>query len=284
MKAEGDFLRVVHCISLLVIFLGALYPVHARADDRQTGGAAAVLTTADCIKCHEGPVSDIAARGMAHKTRVTCVDCHVGHPPEQPNIIPECSRCHEGKAHFELDGCLSCHVNPHAPLDIKLGKDLTAPCLTCHEDKGNQLSEHPSSHSRFSCTTFCHPKRHGNVPTCFKCHRPHSDAMTRDDCRQCHQAHMPLVITYGPDVASESCGACHRDVYQLLTSTPTKHRRLRCVQCHADKHKAIPHCSDCHGKPHPAAIHERFPVCGDCHGIAHSVNPGKLKRFRQQDG
>ena len=64
------------------------------------------LSNADCVKCHAAAPADIAANGGAHKTNVTCQDCHAGHPPTVKKIIPLCSQCHEGKTHYKLSGCL----------------------------------------------------------------------------------------------------------------------------------------------------------------------------------
>ena len=41
---------------------------------------AAELLPSDCVKCHEKEPQDIDSNGGAHKTQVSCVDCHVGHP------------------------------------------------------------------------------------------------------------------------------------------------------------------------------------------------------------
>src|SRR4051794_27861181 len=98
------------------------------------------LTSADCGKCHAKPVADIAANGGAHKTGVSCQDCHTtGHPPVVKKIIPACSQCHEGKPHYNLKGCLGCHKNPHTPKIITFGNNVTDPCLTCHTQQIVQL-------------------------------------------------------------------------------------------------------------------------------------------------
>lgn len=235
----------------------------------------AVLSSQDCSKCHLKPVEEIEANGMAHKTEVTCTDCHEGHPPANWDIIPRCSKCHSGTAHFELGVCLTCHTNPHTPLEIELTKDITYPCVTCHDAQIAQLKEHQSFHSSLACTA-CH-NRHGQIPDCSRCHRPHSDAMTEKDCHLCHKAHMPLVVQYGPKTPSESCGACHMEAFELLAASPARHRRLLCVTCHANIHKTVPNCSDCHTAPHPQQILAKFPACGDCHGIAHDLSPTDVR-------
>src|SRR5665647_1360531 len=71
------------------------------------------LLNDDCVKCHSKPPVDIARAGSKHKTEISCQDCHNGHPPTTRKIIPLCSQCHEGKAHYKLAACNSCHSNPH---------------------------------------------------------------------------------------------------------------------------------------------------------------------------
>ena len=183
----------------------------------QTANAdTATLTNDDCIKCHTEAPMDIEAQGGAHKTEVTCIDCHNGHPPNVQDIIPACSNCHTGKAHFELENCLSCHSNPHAPLALKLAKNITDPCLTCHQTEGEQLKNNKSFHSTMACTA-CH-QQHGQIPECISCHEPHADDMVQADCKQCHQAHKPLLVTYQDDTPSKSCAACHEEAYEQLSS------------------------------------------------------------------
>jgi hypothetical protein len=230
----------------------------------------AKLSVADCVKCHEKPVQDIASNGGKHKTEVTCQDCHIGHPPKVKKPIPQCSMCHTDKPHYKLPNCLGCHTNPHTPKVIKFGNNVTDPCLTCHTQQIEQLRANKSKHSALACS-FCH-NVHGRKPACTECHKSHSSDITAADCKLCHKAHMPKVVTYGPQTPSKFCAACHKRAYTLLSSSPAKHNKLACVYCHQTKHKTIPQCTQCHGKPHPAAILSKFKSCGECHSIAHDLN------------
>ncbi len=231
------------------------------------------LTVADCTKCHDRAPKDISENGVAHRTEVSCVECHEGHAPKSgDDIIPSCNKCHEGTPHFELENCLSCHTNPHTPLVIRIDKNVTQPCLTCHTDQMAQLQQHESKHTQMDCSG-CHRDTHKMIPDCMHCHSPHSKEQTMTDCLTCHKPHMPLDVTYPAEISSASCGACHGDVLTQITENPAKHSTLSCATCHQDKHKAIPKCQDCHGgTPHPPKMHEKFPVCGSCHGIAHDLN------------
>ena len=240
------------------------------------------LSNADCAKCHPRPAAAIEAKGGAHKTSVSCQDCHIGHPPEvqKKDIIPSCSMCHSDKPHYKLPKCLSCHRNPHTPKVITFGKDVTDPCLTCHSQQIAKLKANPSKHSKLNCS-FCHDV-HGKIPQCVQCHKPHSADMGAGDCKKCHQAHMPTVVTYPADVPNKFCGACHTVPNSELSASKTKHGKLLCVKCHQNKHKTVPACQDCHGKMHPAGMMAKFSTCGTCHNTAHNLNNWPVQKQEKQ--
>ena len=228
------------------------------------------LLNGDCVKCHGKAPVDIATAGSKHKTEIGCQDCHNGHPPTTRKIIPLCSQCHEGKPHYKLAACNSCHSNPHTPLNIKFGNNVTDACVTCHAGQIVKLRENRSKHSALFCST-CHDT-HGKIPNCTQCHKPHFAEQTKDDCKKCHQAHMPKNVVYGDKVPSKDCAACHKKAFELLSSSSYKHSKLSCVACHQSKHKMVPQCQSCHGTPHPASMLSQFPKCGFCHSIAHDLN------------
>jgi hypothetical protein len=228
------------------------------------------LLNTDCVKCHSKAPADIAAAGNKHKTEIGCQDCHNGHPPTNRKIIPLCSQCHEGKPHFKLANCLSCHSNPHTPLNIKFGNNVTDACVTCHTGQIVKLRDNKSKHTALFCST-CH-NTHGKIPNCTQCHKPHFAEQTTADCKKCHQAHMPKNVTYSDKTPSKDCAACHKVAYTLLSASKFKHQKLTCAACHQAKHKMIPQCQSCHGTPHPASMLAQFPKCGFCHNIAHDLN------------
>ncbi len=228
----------------------------------------------DCRKCHTKIVDRNQSDGHAHKNKVTCKDCHVGHPPAQRGIIPRCHKCHKGQDHFSLNHCLGCHTDPHTPLRITLPKHVTKPCLTCHHEQIKELQKYPSLHSTLYCTS-CHT-RHGYKPNCFACHAGHMPFMTMKDCRRCHKPHMPLHVTYDNNVPSAYCGACHKRVYQLLSTSHAKHRKLLCVSCHTTVHKTIPKCTKCHLNPHNKTLIKRFNSCLDCHKDPHNLQLNRI--------
>jgi predicted CXXCH cytochrome family protein len=257
--------RVLNLFSAFLLF--CCIGTAAAADPAQ---AQATLTVADCVKCHEQPVKDVAANGGKHKTEVSCQDCHVGHPPKVKKPIPLCSQCHTGKPHYKLQGCLGCHSNPHTPKVIKFGNNVTDPCLSCHTQQIEKLRSFKSKHTALACS-YCH-NVHGRIPDCTQCHKSHSNEIVQKDCKACHQAHMPKNVTYKSDVPSKFCAACHKRAFTQLAASPAKHSKLACAYCHKEKHKTVPACTQCHVKPHPAAIMAKFPKCGECHSIAHDLN------------
>ncbi len=235
--------------------------------------ADAPLENSDCVKCHAKVVHENQADGGKHKTEVGCLDCHVGgHPPSTPkeDIIPQCSMCHSGEAHFELNNCLGCHQNPHQPLHIVFGDDNVAACNTCHPAQVNEIKDNPSAHGEFDCS-LCHHDKHGYIPDCMECHEPHRPGQTYSDCITCHRVHQPTNVTYGQDIPNKDCGACHGDLMDTLAAGTTKHATLQCVYCHKDTHGYLPACQDCHGDPHPQLMMKKFMKCTDCHKDPHDL-------------
>lgn len=256
-------------INLIVWFAILAVPCILFATETYTPPAAKLILE-DCAKCHSKPPEDIAADGRKHKTEIGCQDCHSGHPPTTRKIIPLCSQCHEGKPHFRLAACITCHTNPHAPLKITYGTNVTDACVTCHAGQIVTLRGNMSKHTLLACS-FCHTS-HGKIPTCTQCHKTHFAEQTAADCKKCHQAHSPKNVVYNDKTPSKDCAACHKKAYELLTASTFKHKNLSCAACHQKKHKMVPQCATCHGSRHPAAMLAKFPNCGFCHNIAHDLN------------
>ncbi len=228
------------------------------------------LTNDQCVLCHPQQPKTIDASGGKHKYDVGCLDCHIEHPPQGTQAIPECSMCHSDESHYELENCSSCHSDTHAPLDLTLEGEITGPCLTCHPKVGDELKKYPSIHTDMACNE-CHATTHKKIPDCMECHEKHTEDMKFETCLSCHPVHMPLEITYSDDTPSHYCGACHSEALSLLEANTTKHHDLACVYCHEDKHKAVPPCSACHSEPHSQAMLKKFPECADCHSTAHDL-------------
>ena len=244
-------------------------PSTAAPKQAEAPQAPPAISDAQCVHCHPQQPETIAAQGGKHKTEVGCQDCHTEHPPQGTGAIPQCSMCHSGEPHYELENCASCHTDTHAPLAIKLAGDISGPCLSCHPQQGEEVQAHPSAHTDLACNE-CHTV-HRQIPVCMECHEKHTGDMDFEACKTCHPVHKPLLVTYPDDVPSHYCGACHGEALSQLQANKTKHHDLACAYCHKEKHKNVPPCQLCHGEPHPSAMLQKFPKCGDCHGTAHDL-------------
>lgn len=223
-----------------------------------------------CVNCHSKTATDIEKDGGKHKTAIGCQDCHAGHPPMMRKIIPVCSQCHESKSHYKSGGCGSCHMNPHTPLFITFGKNVTEACVPCHSDQYTKLKASKSKHTAIHCSS-CHDT-HRRIPSCIQCHKPHDKNQSASDCKKCHRAHNPKDITYDNNTQSKDCATCHRAVYETQQASTFKHNKLNCVDCHQAKHKMIPECRSCHAEKHKQGMTtSRFSKCTYCHGSPHDL-------------
>lgn len=234
----------------------------------------APLTPADCARCHPSVFNMIKNDGGKHK--IDCVRCHtkfhVYNPVKQnwDDIMPKCQTCH-GLIHGQkFAACSGCHSEPHAPKKEIAGAELNKVCGDCHTKVGQELQLNPSKHTKVDCA-MCHHTKHGFIPSCMECHKPHSSDQTVKDCLACHPVHSPLKITYADTVKNEVCGACHAPVYSKIKATTSKHGQVACAKCHHSKHKYIPQCKECHGQPHGEVVLKKFPNCLQCHIDVHDL-------------
>ena len=238
--------------------------------------SAALLTVNDCNKCHPAEVRGIFEDGERHRTAVTCLECHVEHPPKGTDAIPSCSKCHksEKKPHFSLEiPCVSCHKNPHRPMVITFSESTEnkPACLSCHPFQGEEMAQFPSAHAERDCS-MCHLV-HGTFETCNKCHAPHVEGMDYKTCLRCHKPHRPLDILWQNDIPSSYCAGCHSDKVELQKNNKNKHGGFICVFCHRMGHNSDlqPQCISCHGSSHDRSITKALPDCHTCHRDAHNL-------------
>jgi len=232
------------------------------------------LTPADCGRCHASVFNQIKAEGGKHK--IDCSKCHTqfhAYNPVKQNwneIMPKCQTCH-GLIHGQkFAACSTCHTNPHAPkTQMTMSGDMAKACGDCHTKVAQDLQSNPSKHTKVDCS-LCHHSKHGFIPSCMECHKPHSANQTVKDCLVCHPAHKPLVIKYPENTTNEVCGGCHGAVYNKIKATTSKHGQVACAKCHT-RHKYIPKCEDCHGKPHGEVVLKKFPNCLQCHVDVHDL-------------
>lgn len=265
MKNWKKIIPLLSYLSIIIIGF-IIFANHLIADN---SAAVPSLTNDICIKCHPQQPATIDDHGGKHKTKVGCIDCHIKHPPRGTGAIPQCSMCHSKAPHYKLEHCSGCHSNTHAPLDLKIEGDITAPCLTCHQQQGDELNKHHSAHTYLACSE-CH-KAHRAIPECMECHEKHTEDMDFETCKGCHPVHMPLEVAYIRETPSHYCGSCHKEAEDLLQKNTTKHHGLDCVYCHKNKHKVVPPCFACHGQPHADEMLKNFSTCGKCHNTAHDL-------------
>lgn len=235
------------------------------------------MTTLECAKCHLQAFEALRDAGGLHKQQ--CRDCHDKFHTFTPGVpweerVPACTSCHDYPHGEEMNACLECHKNPHAPIEslVVAGK-LADLCVRCHQQPQQDLTALENPHGGLSCAECHQGTRHGERPLCNSCHEElHTTFVDNAGCVACHPAHAPNGIKYGTEIANEVCAGCHDDQNQALRGSQKKHQLLACVVCHAEQHKNITSCLDCHGNgPHNPTLLENFKSCSDCHGGPHSL-------------
>ncbi len=231
------------------------------------------MTSLECGRCHYNVFTDIRDKGGDHQ--LACRKCHETFHTYKPgkewkDVVPDCNTCHNQFHGKEFPDCLRCHENAHAPSESLNVEKMAPDCRACHTAPAPDFKKFPSAHSEMSCYE-CHHDKHRYIPTCVECHgEPHTPYVDDAGCIACHPAHSPLEITYTKDVGNDVCAGCHLEAGDQLSRSDRKHAFLQCTFCHAENHRYVPNCQNCHGKgPHTEEMLKEFKGCGDCHGGAH---------------
>jgi len=230
------------------------------------------LTPSQCGQCHTGHYKKLRDAGARHQFE--CQKCHTtihAYNPKKGNydaLMPKCANCHNLPHGKVMTDCATCHTDPHSPKKVSMGPRLTNNCAECHAGPKQQLTQFLSKHSKLDCSR-CHTS-HGFIPQCAACHKPHYANQAAASCTKCHQVHKPLQIDWDKEVANaETCNACHSKIVSKWRSSPSRHAKVACAQCHHGKHKFKPKCQECHPTPHPPVFLNRFPTCLSCHLDVH---------------
>ena len=233
------------------------------------------ITNHDCARCHFSVFTDIRDKGGAHQ--MVCMKCHEIFHTYKPgknwkDVVPDCAGCHVLFHGADFPDCLRCHENAHAPKNSLSFRKIVKDCRKCHVDQATETTQNLSAHTDTACSS-CHHDTHGYIPACTECHpKTHTPFIKNTGCNSCHPSHSPLVVSYTEDVADAICTGCHVDVGNQLSGSNNKHAFLKCANCHANKHRYIPMCQECHGQePHSKALLEKFSGCNDCHGNPHTL-------------
>jgi len=141
-----------------------------------------------CYECHEGPATDMIAKGGEHNT-MGCSDCHVGHPPEVKNPHKTCTECHQPHSdQMAVDACGQCH-RAHTATEVIYAYDVPSEyCSACHQEVADVLASSRTKHSDIACA-LCHQGKHKATSTCQYCHgAPHPKHVMKKTgiCRACH--------------------------------------------------------------------------------------------------
>lgn len=231
------------------------------------------LTPSNCGVCHSAVYHAVKDNGERH--RFACHKCHNVSDSHNPDKVtgkalkPRCASCHDRPHGQKVIVCAECHVTPHNPKKLSAKAPIVKFCFECHGTVRDKLAAFKSKHSNITCVT-CHTS-HGFKPSCLSCHKPHKQGQALSTCLACHPAHMPRQVQYGKDVPSDICGSCHAKVYAVWEKGFSKHKTISCATCHKNRHRTIPECTDCHGKPHNPVHHTRFPRCLTCHIDVHDI-------------
>jgi len=230
------------------------------------------LTPSQCGQCHTSYYKSLRSDGARHQ--FDCQKCHTvihAYNPKKGNfdaLMPKCASCHNAPHGKVMVDCATCHTDPHAPKRVTMGPRLQNNCTECHPGPKQQLAQMPSKHSKVSCSR-CHTS-HGYIPQCAACHKPHHANQAAATCAKCHPVHTPLQINWDKDVATtETCNACHSKIVNKWRSSPSRHAKVACAQCHHTKHKFKPQCQECHPTPHAPIFLKNFPNCLTCHLDVH---------------
>ncbi len=230
------------------------------------------LTPSQCGQCHTGHYKGLRNDGARHQ--FDCQKCHTtihAYNPKKANydaLMPKCASCHNAPHGKVMIDCATCHADPHTPKKIAMGPRLQNNCAECHTGPKQQLTQFPSKHTKLDCSR-CHTS-HGFIPKCATCHKPHYANQAAATCTKCHQVHKPLLIEWDKDSATtETCNACHAKIVSKLRSSPSRHSKVACAQCHHTRHKFKPLCQECHQAPHAPYFLKRFPNCLTCHLDVH---------------
>jgi predicted CXXCH cytochrome family protein len=250
----------------------------------------------DCRGCHENTAkthafhADFAAAPFAATAETGCTDCHGTHGiPEAsgpkssfagPKLVAACGECHADVAeHFmnsahgaafaagraEAPNCLTCHLKPVAEGGdkLKLKREQTNLCLSCHRDEGRVLAA--SKVSRGFIVSYGESV-HGKSLA-----RGNAAAANCVDCHGSHETAGPLNAgsRFNPRNIPDTCAKCH-----------AKEAGEYALSAHASALRKgfpdTPVCTTCHGEHQildpanpTAAVSARNVsqmVCGTCHG------------------
>lgn len=227
---------------------------------------AAVLTTADCVPCHE----DAAKAFAGHPHATACATCHA----VQPAHIESPSKDTVTRVPKD-DACLGCHPSARSrllPAAVTHDAQHVA-CVECHFT-GHRVtrSEKCGSCHAAQRAAFQRPYAHrdGREPlACNECHRVHDErradrlslSSVSSACADCHMdVAGPHVFEHPPQQIS-GCSTCHES-HGSVNPRLLKRSSLAslCLECHAG-------ISTTHD-----LTQAKYRACVSCHVAIHGSN------------
>ncbi|PKL42478.1 MAG: hypothetical protein CVV42_20780, partial [Candidatus Riflebacteria bacterium HGW-Riflebacteria-2] len=208
------------CLVLLLLSFSLPASAQSRSKDHQK-----LAEEAGCMVCHYMPPETASATGTA-----------VGQPVDR--------RLKRGAGQW----CINCHsmeVMTLHPTGIKVENTTDLPleegkymsCITCHSPHAAALASEPwaplaispAIKDDFSTFLLNHPNNEGQL--CAKCHAPGSEVFSGS-------LHSPKAFDNRNFAGSESCKACHLDIYDQWKLTP--HARMTRRFRHIENQAEIP--------------------------------------------
>jgi len=243
-----------------------------------------------CISCHESRHQNSSLYTIHTAVQIICIDCHSGKGVrayvEARTELFNAVLLKSSASFFNRNisasfnhanaqaNCTKCHVRV---MSAYFNHSASANCTRCHNISGLQeISEEgfwqkmgTGGHRNKTCEE-CHTTGF-LIPSCAQCHTPHIQgaAWNNSACLACHNSpHIPVQNgIFKESIPKVNCGACHKEVYDMLEFYNSRHNQLdSCVNCHP-AHSEIKKCFSCH-----IADHMSHPFAGEncagCHGKA----------------
>lgn len=224
----------------------------------------------DCFGCHANTSRQRAKDAVLKQIGISALNKMTGFNfnSASPDLAVNCAKCHVLKSYSHLNftkiaGCIDCHW-AHTPSSVSL----------------NPYSIPSGPHRNQTCSN-CHGKGY-KVPRCLNCHKGHGEQELENDlCLSCHvDPHLPFkpgilpgnTVNFTKDMPYSLCSPCHKDQYDELNMSHSRHLDMQtCAQCH-DTHGKLPRCSGCHSKN--IAHGHTILQCYNCHGGNRFSGPG----------
>ncbi|HPT45326.1 MAG TPA: multiheme c-type cytochrome [Candidatus Rifleibacterium sp.] len=220
MKTPNLFKALLSSAALLMTFFG---PVWGQAVDHQR-----LAQEAGCFTCHYLPPESSREPGSTRSTAESKVD-----PRLKKGAGKWCVSCHAMETMKQHPTGVKVTATRELPLED--GEYMS--CLTCHSphaapvasEPWAPLAINPAFNDNYSTFLLTHPNNEGQL--CSKCHPAGTDVFQGS-------MHSPKAFDNRNYAGSESCRACHLDIYDQWKLSP--HARMTRKFRNLDNQQEIP--------------------------------------------